>query len=544
MRHARAKVLGGCSSHNSCIAFWPPAECLDEWVDMGATGWSAAEILPLVKRWRQRRAGITARRSCPPAGRAAERSLRRRGARGGGDGRAADGGVQPRRDRAQRRRAGSRSTSARTAPACRPRMRTCIRSWTPGRTSRCAPAAGWPRFCSTTPTPPPACAISGRTSPATTRLSARREVIVTAGAIDTPKLLMLSGIGPTVHLREIGIAVRVDSPGVGSNLDDHVEGLVFWEASQADGDDVDAVVGDRAVHHGRRGRSTARPDDALRQRAVRHEHAAARLSDDRQRILLDAQRDSGPITGHGPAAQPATSGTGRRSTRGTSPIPRATTTESCSPASGWPARSPSSRRSTAWVARELAPGPDATTDDELLDYVHQRHNTVYHPAATARMGAVSDPMAVLDPQLRVKGISRLRVVDASAMPKLPSVNPEHHRDDNGGEVCGPDPAALIPVSRPSWASTRRSRRCPTTSLSDLAAESELVDFPEGAIVADYATQVPDDIWMVRAGHVTLQASADGTTIDTRRPKAASSATPRCSPVAEWNSWRGPRRRAP
>jgi choline oxidase len=43
MRHARGKVLGGCSSHNSCIAFWPPAECLDEWVEMGATGWSAGK---------------------------------------------------------------------------------------------------------------------------------------------------------------------------------------------------------------------------------------------------------------------------------------------------------------------------------------------------------------------------------------------------------------------------------------------------------------------------------------------------------------------
>ena len=63
-------------------------------------------------------------------------------------------------------------------------------------------------------------------------VSARREVIVTAGAIDTPKLLMLSGIGPAEHLREFGIDVRVDSPGVGSNLDDHVEGLVFWEASR------------------------------------------------------------------------------------------------------------------------------------------------------------------------------------------------------------------------------------------------------------------------------------------------------------------------
>jgi choline dehydrogenase len=76
-----------------------------------------------------------------------------------------------------------------------------------------------------------------------------------------------------------------------------------------------------------------------------------------------------------------------------------------------------------WIARELAPGPDAVTDDDLLDYVHRTHNTVYHPAGTAKMGAASDPMAVLDPELRVKGVHNLRVVDASAMPKLPAVNP-------------------------------------------------------------------------------------------------------------------------
>ena len=63
MRHARAKVLGGCSSHNSCIAFWPPAEGLDEWVEMGAAGWSAAEVLPLVGVWRQRRRLTTDGRS-------------------------------------------------------------------------------------------------------------------------------------------------------------------------------------------------------------------------------------------------------------------------------------------------------------------------------------------------------------------------------------------------------------------------------------------------------------------------------------------------
>ena len=76
-----------------------------------------------------------------------------------------------------------------------------------------------------------------------------------------------------------------------------------------------------------------------------------------------------------------------------------------------------------WIARELAPGAEVTTDDDLIDYVHRTHNTVYHPAATVRMGAVDNDSEPLDPALRVKGVRDLRVVDASAMPKLPDVNP-------------------------------------------------------------------------------------------------------------------------
>jgi choline dehydrogenase len=76
-----------------------------------------------------------------------------------------------------------------------------------------------------------------------------------------------------------------------------------------------------------------------------------------------------------------------------------------------------------WIECELAPGPDAVTGDELIDYIRKTHNTVYHPAGTARMGAVDDPEAVLDPRLRVKGVTGLRVADASIMPFLPAVNP-------------------------------------------------------------------------------------------------------------------------
>src|SRR5207344_1184919 len=61
---------------------------------------------------------------------------------------------------------------------------------------------------------------------------ARREVILSSGAIDSPKLLMLSGIGPADHLKEVGVDVVVDSPGVGENLQDHVEGIVMWDAKK------------------------------------------------------------------------------------------------------------------------------------------------------------------------------------------------------------------------------------------------------------------------------------------------------------------------
>jgi choline oxidase len=76
-----------------------------------------------------------------------------------------------------------------------------------------------------------------------------------------------------------------------------------------------------------------------------------------------------------------------------------------------------------FAGRELFPGEDVQSDEEIAQYVAKTHNTVYHPAGSCRMGAVDDEMSPLDPQLRVKGVSGLRVVDASAMPQLVAVNP-------------------------------------------------------------------------------------------------------------------------
>jgi choline dehydrogenase len=216
--------------------------------------------------------------------------------------------------------------------------------------------------------------------------------------------------------------VRVDAPGVGANLDDHVEGLVFWEASRPMVTESSQwweiglfattrpglVLPDLMMHYGsvpfdmntlRWGYPTTDNGFCLTPNVTQglsRGTVRLRSRDFRDRAKVDPRYFTDP-DGHDNRVMLAG-------------VKLARTIAEQSPL-------------RQWIGRELAPGPDAVTDDDLLDYIHKTHNTVYHPAATARMGADGDPMAVLDPQLRVRGAQRLRVVDASAMPKLPAVNP-------------------------------------------------------------------------------------------------------------------------
>ena len=258
-------------------------------------------------------------------------------------------------------------------------------------------------------------------------IRARREVILSAGAIDTPKLLMLSGIGPAEHLQEVGVPVRVDAPGVGENLQDHPEAVIQWEAKKpmvAESTQwweigifaqLDVPFEERfpgrpnfMMHYGsvnfdmhtlRQGYPTAQNAFCLTPNVP---HARSRGT---VRLRSLDFRDK-------PAFDPKyfTDEEGYDMAIMVEGIKKAREIAS------QPALE-------EWRGRELFPGEQVQTDEQIAEYVATTHNTVYHPVGTVRMGAEDDLMAPLDPQLRVKGVTGLRVADASVMPEITAVNP-------------------------------------------------------------------------------------------------------------------------
>ena len=262
------------------------------------------------------------------------------------------------------------------------------------------------------------------------------EVIVCGGAVNSPQLLMLSGVGPADHLIEMGISVHADSPGVGANLSDHPVLPVIWSTPRLRG--LWEKTGNagalrwQLTHRGPVASNVAEsggfahsepglpaPDLQLHVLAAPYQNQG--LADPAQRAMtvlvgLVDVRSRGRIRlrsadpRHRPAIDPGYLSDGGADARALV-------------AGLKMAREFVTARPMAAICRsEIAPGAHIRSDAELLEYVRSSVATLYHPVGTCAMGSESRWGSVLDPELKVRGIDGLRVVDASVMPTLPRGN--------------------------------------------------------------------------------------------------------------------------
>jgi choline dehydrogenase-like flavoprotein len=413
IRQARAAILGGCSAHNTMIALRPPAADFADWDARGAAGWGPGTLLPYYQRLRTHIVPVAQQDRNPYLADVVQAAAAALGVPvmdRWNDRQYSDGagfleiGYYP--------ATGMRSSSSvdylHDVLGSRANLQVLLstrvlrvllderRRATGVRVRRGDGSAG--------------------------QLAARREVVLCAGAIDTPRLLLLSGIGPAAELRELGIGVLRDSPGVGRNLSDHVEGLLVWEAARAvppaGATDWDIAIMARldpaspvpqilvhvplmtfAVHAERLGYRI--PAGAITMTPnVARPRSRGRL------WLASPDPDAAPLIDYGYFTDP--DGHDERMLVAGLRLAR---------------RIAATGPMSSWAGREVFPGAEVTADVQISALARAASNTVYHVSCTARMGADSDPGAVLDPQLRVRGVTGLRVADAAAFPSLTTVNP-------------------------------------------------------------------------------------------------------------------------
>jgi choline oxidase len=401
IRHSRARVLGGCSSHNSCIAFPTPGPDLERWVEQGATGWDPATLRPAIDRV----LGTVPLQLAAPDSPLIDAVLEACAAAGLPTVDFATWDLTPGAGRFRLNVQGTTRQSSSVAylhPLDELPENLELLLETP--VSEIVLGQGR--------------AVGVRTAGGVVR--AEQEIVLCAGAIDSPRLLQLSGVGPVEHLRSVGIEPVVDLPGVGAHLLDHPEGVVnyaasrpieptlqswdvgvFADSSGTGGPDLMLHVGSEVfdLHTAGHGYPTAdsgvaftpnvahaRSEGTVRLRSadpgVKPSIDFAYFTDPDgydERVMVDGVELAREIAAQAPLAD--------------------------------------------WLDRELSPGAGVTARQELSEYVRRTANTVYHPAGTCRMGRPDDRRAVVDPQLRVLGIEGLRVADASVFPSMTTVNP-------------------------------------------------------------------------------------------------------------------------
>ena len=472
----RGKVIGGSSSINGMVYVRGHARDYDTWAEMGADGWSYADVLPYFKRMEQSHGGSG------PEFRGSDGPLHiTRGPRDNPlfDAFIAAGeqaGYPVTADYNGRQQEGfgpmeatiwkSRRWSAANAylkPAMAGGNVQVVRGLARRVVMEGRRAVG----------------VEVDTRAGRQVIKAGCEVILAASSINSPKLLMLSGIGPAAHLKEHGIEVIADRPGVGANLQDHLEIYMQFAASQP----VTlfkywnlwgkAWVGAQWLLTGK-GPGASNQFEAC---AFIRSKAGVEYPDIQYHFLPIAVRYDGKAVAAGHGFQ-AHVGPMRWKSRGSVTLRSGNPTDApvirfnyMSDPSDWEDFRSCIRLTREifgqeafkpYLKAELQPGPGVETDDQLDDFLREHVESAYHPCGTARMGRASDPMAVVDPECRVIGVEGLRVADSSIFPQVTNGNlngPSIMTGEKAADhILGrtPLPASnLEPWINPDWRTAQR-----------------------------------------------------------------------------------------
>jgi choline dehydrogenase len=274
---------------------------------------------------------------------------------------------------------------------------------------------------------------------ATHEVRARREVILSAGPINSPQLLKLSGVGPAAELAACGIAVVHELPGVGENLQDHLE-FYFQVASREPVtlySEVSAwrrgLIGARwlLTHDGLGASNHFETGGFIRSRAgVRYPNIQFHF------LPLAVSYDGSSLANEhgfqahvGPMRSRST-GWVRLRSADAHEKPRILFNYMSRP-EDWDEMRACVRLTREIFAqpafdryrgREISPGESVQSDQQIDAFVREKCESAFHPCGTCRMGSTTDPLAVVDPQTRVRGLEALRVVDSSIMPSITTGN--------------------------------------------------------------------------------------------------------------------------
>ncbi|MER8595727.1 choline dehydrogenase [Mesorhizobium sp. M1182] len=431
----RGKVIGGSSSINGMVYVRGHARDFDHWAEQGAAGWGFADVLPYFKRmedsaggengWRGHGGPLTVQRGSRTnplygafveAGRQAGFELTDdyNGAKQEGFG-----------PMEQTIRGGRRwsAASAYLRPALRRKNVSLVKGFARRVIIENQRATG----------------VEIEVRKRIQMVRARREVIVAASSINSPKILMLSGIGPGQHLRENGIPVIVDRPGVGRNLQDHMELYIQQESTKPItlnsvlNPFSKALIGAQWLFF----KSGLGATNHFEAAAFVRSGAGVDYPDIQYHFIPAAVRYDGKAAAKAHGFQ-AHVGPMRSKSRGSvtlrSPDPKSKPVirfNYMSHPDDWTEFRHCIRLTREifgqaafdpYRGKELSPGSHVQSDEELDAFIRDHAESAYHPCGTCKMGRADDAMSVVDPECRVIGVEGLRVADSSIFPRVTNGN--------------------------------------------------------------------------------------------------------------------------